>query len=149
MNKKLLIRILLGAWFIFLFYVLIIPNKVHREGMIDQEQLSNKLFGAYSSHRYEEGLNKETYLSSIAFIDKQELSKHDLNDKIADLKKHGWKQVYPAREDQITLCFGNQNEIIIVYPTKLNYPNGMRLTEADLANWIINYTYTYKGGEYC
>ncbi|WP_180108361.1 hypothetical protein [Acinetobacter sp. YH12085] len=149
MNKKILKRVLLGAWFIFLFYVLFIPNKVHREGMVDQEQLSNKLFGAYSSHRYEEGLNKERSLSGYAFIDKKELSKQDLNYKVADLKKHGWKQVYPPLEDQTTLCFGSQNRIIIVYPTKLSYSSGMKLTEADLATWIVNYTYAYKGARYC
>lgn len=38
---------------------------------VDQEQLSNKLFGAYSSHRYEPGLNEETYLLSDAFIDEK------------------------------------------------------------------------------
>ena len=86
MNRKILKNILLGAWFIFLFYILFIPNRVHREGLIDQEQLSNKLFGAYSSHRYERGLNKEIALSGYAFIDKRELSKQDLNYKVADLK---------------------------------------------------------------
>lgn len=149
MNKKLLKRVLLGAWFIFLFYVLIIPNKVHREGMVDQEQLSKKLFEAYSSHRYEVGLNKERSLSSIAFIDKKELSKQDLDYKVADLKKHGWRQVFPPLEDQVTLCFGSQNRIMIVYPTKLSYSSGMRLTEAQLATWVINYTYAYKGVHYC
>ena len=79
MNKKLLFKgILLFIWFIFLFYVLFIPNKVHREGLVDQEQLSNKLFGEYKSYNFKIVSTKEITLSSTAKVKKVDLSQNDV-----------------------------------------------------------------------
>jgi hypothetical protein len=149
MNKKLLIRILLGAWFIFLFYVLFIPNKVHREGMVDQEQLSNKLFGEYDSYNYKIVSTKEITLSSTAKVKKVDLSQNNMANKIDLLKDSGWSYGNGAKEDQVILCNGKKNMMMIVFPRKINYKDGRKRELDDLKYWIINYVYAYKGVEYC
>lgn len=153
MNIKLIlknvIKVIIGIILLIYLINLMMPMKFKREGMVNVEELLLKLFGEYPSYFYKENSRKETTQFNYATIKKKEMDDLVLQKKIKYLKEHGWRQVYLQYEDQIAFCHGKQNRIIITYPTKLNYEDGMKLTEDDLKKWIINYNYDYDGVRGC
>ncbi|MGE8530846.1 MAG: hypothetical protein ACN6N1_08140 [Acinetobacter guillouiae] len=52
------------------------------------------------------------------------MAKYYFNNTVVDnIKNQGWKEVSPVFQDQKLFCFGSNNMMSVVYPTKEVYRN--------------------------
>lgn len=117
------------------------------------EQLANELFKDYHSFTYKVSLEKERGFTSLAFVNKNEITNLEVKRKIIFLQENGWRLVKSTFDDQITLCKGNNDLITFTDPKKTQYRNSegrkMSVKTQNLNKWIVSFQYNYHDIDVC
>lgn len=145
MNKQIIFKIIYYTIPCILIISFMIPNKVHREGMVDSEKLFYHLLGNYSSYQFQKNLVKEKALYTYATVNVSEITGSEIDAIVNYLQQHGWRKVV-SNESKYRLCHGNQNLIAIT-----EWSNDSTLMQNNKFKGKVEFTffYSYRGTSTC
>ena len=127
--------------------------KNDKKDRADFEKLSKDLFSRYD-YFYERAYKKQEADSSFIYVQKNKMSKKYFENNIKNkIIENGWREVPAIFDDQIIFCYGVNNIMSVVYPTKTYYRNeygdSMSVKKENIDNWIINMNYYMYGIDNC
>ncbi|WP_151803458.1 hypothetical protein [Acinetobacter guillouiae] len=128
-------------------------QKTERIGYIDPLDFTSKVLKGVN-YEYVNMLKKEKSEINLVYVKKTDMGKIYFNNNVVNkIKKEGWKEISPEFQDQNLFCFGSNNMMSVVYPTKEIYRNlkGDTLTikKENLDKWVISYIYSFHGFDEC